>query len=165
MDGSHIRRLARPGAMLCFVSCIVLATAWLASLRWTMFAMAQFGDSVGLKGGMVFYEWTSTSLRRSFSSANGLPLQLDWNRHAVLRKTPMEWWPVFYQSGGRYVIAIPLWIPMVLFGTSGGALRHISRKMRRRGHCSRCGYDQRGLSAGVCPECGARAHRDESSVP
>ncbi len=52
-----------------------------------------------------------------------------------------------------------LWIPFAPF-----ALRHVLR--RRRGACLQCGYDLRGTSGSVCPECGQRPmRRSRSSKP
>lgn len=141
--------------MLCFALCGVLAAAWVVSTRWTAFVMAQFGDSVGLRGGMVFCIWTSGSLRQSLASTSGLPVELYWNRHVAQRQTPIEWWPTFAGKGGRHFVGVPLWMPFVALGAGGGGLVYAARRMRRREGCPRCGYDVRGLSSGVCPECGA----------
>jgi hypothetical protein len=133
------------------------ACAWLASARWTVFRMAQFGDSVGLRGGVVFYLWTSPSLRTRLAGQHGLPTRLRWQWHGSPRRTPMEWLPQFYAStpSGRSHVAIPLWPIVVLSGGGAAALWLRSRPLRA-GLCQKCGYDLRGID-GVCPECGAQA--------
>ena len=56
-------------------------------------------------------------------------------------------WPGFLINTLLYA-CIPL---AILFGPR--QIRRLSR--RRRGACLRCGYDLRGLTDGLCPECGS----------
>ena len=67
--------------------------------------------------------------------------------------------------GARALPLRPLWrgfaINTVFYGVllwmlwlSPFAARRLIR--RKRGHCIKCGYDLRGTSGGVCPECGWR---------
>ncbi|RJP41940.1 MAG: hypothetical protein C4547_01185 [Phycisphaerales bacterium] len=50
--------------------------------------------------------------------------------------------------------ALAVLVAYPAFAFTRGPLRRYRR--RRRGLCVTCGYDLRGNSSGVCPECGAR---------
>jgi hypothetical protein len=50
------------------------------------------------------------------------------------------------------VYIIPLWIP---FAPAAVASLCLLGRERVAGHCRRCGYDLRGNTGAVCPECGA----------
>jgi hypothetical protein len=66
-----------------------------------------------------------------------------------------------FQSGpaGAWSGRAPIW-PMCLIAAMPTAWAWMSDARERRlllvGHCSRCGYDRRGLE-GLCPECGCAA--------
>lgn len=141
---------------LCLFLCLATSVAWLASSRWTMFFMAQFGDSYDLKAGCISHSWTSRPLREQLSARFKEPLELSWEWHRSPRKVPMEWWNPFYASTakGRAMIILPLWIPFLLFAASSGMFYRLSRRGARLGCCTACGYDLRGLTpASRCPEC------------
>lgn len=143
-----------------FASIAILSlSAWCVSARWTIFRMAQFGDSVTLKGGTVSYLWTNTAIRQRLI-ATGLPATLKWEWHAAGRRSDMEWLPPPYAASpsGRAIIVIVLW-PIIL--SSSAAAFAFWRLSLRRPHpdaCPRCGYRLTGLSAATpCPECGSAA--------
>ena len=64
-------------------------------------------------------------------------------------------WPLHDPASAE--LHLPLWIPLLLFGTTyffRETLPHLRLRFRRSGGlCERCGYDLRG-SKGRCPECG-----------
>lgn len=85
-------------------------------------------------------------------AVNAQPVELVWDwRH------PAYDFPGF--TGGR----VPLWLPFVLFALYPtiafirGPVRRYRR--RKRGLCLRCGYDLRGNTSGICPECGKPLNR------
>ena len=65
-----------------------------------------------------------------------------------------KWWIDCHTAGTprQTYIAVPLWMPLLLFGVLGAALP----VFLLRGHCRHCGYDLRGHPPGsqICPECG-----------
>lgn len=134
---------------------LLLVAAWLVSARWTVFIMAQFGDTIGLKAGTVFYLWTSPGLRAQQNRSNGVPLTLDWDFYCSRRKTALEWFPgLHYTSAGRSIITVPIWSIGLPLSLVAGALWWSHAHRTRPGHCV-CGYDLSGTPAGsACPECG-----------
>jgi len=59
-------------------------------------------------------------------------------------------------------MTFPDWCPLAALGLfpavwlGRSVLRSRYRRRRRRGHCTACGYNLKGNTSGVCPECGAR---------
>jgi len=51
------------------------------------------------------------------------------------------------------IYAVPMWVLLLLISTGVGSL--VRRSRRRKGACSRCGYNIQGLPK--CPECGAES--------
>ena len=101
---------------------VVAVVAWLVSVRWTVFRMAQFGDAVGLKGGCVFVTFTTPALRRQMvASGASANTKLVWVTHVSRRLTPMEWWPSSGSAPGRGGFAAPLW-PFIVFAVGGGGV-------------------------------------------
>ena len=101
-----------------------------------------------LSSGLIIFVWVPElwGLQSSISS-DGFK---SWNT---------VWWP--YSSSyrerppGGYAIAVPLWMPILLFAGVGCGLlpHHHRRRCRKLGLCMKCGYDLRG-SKDRCPECG-----------
>lgn len=158
-----MRRGHGRGIRVCIWGCVLmtllLGTAWLLSARWTMFFMAQFGDSAALRAGTLSYLWTQEKLREKHVVQFKLPCELQWEWHRSERKIPMEWWTGFYSSSasGRQMVVVPLWMPFVLFAGAGGILLWKSRKRLPAHCCGQCGYDRRGIGKNAaCPECGSQ---------
>ncbi|MBN8598467.1 MAG: hypothetical protein J0L78_12415 [Planctomycetes bacterium] len=165
------RRFAGVASWFCFALCIVLATGWLASARWTMFFMAaQFGDSIMLKSGTAGYLWTSSELRLRLSQRFNEPIEPRWEWHFGERKTPIEWWPTWYVSTatGRRMVTVPLWVPLVFFAGGAAFFRWSAGREPSPGCCAKCGYNLDGLgSRDRCPECDSpftRAYRTLSRL-
>ncbi|MGH7130819.1 MAG: hypothetical protein ACREJO_02605 [Phycisphaerales bacterium] len=49
---------------------------------------------------------------------------------------------------------LPLWWPVLFFSGAALALARLAQLAAIPGRCRACGYDVRGLSRNVCPECG-----------
>ena len=75
--------------------------------------------------------------------------------------TPTKWWPERSDWPGQRWIAIPLWLPALIFATPYAALRlaTIRRRYRRErtGLCVRCGHKLEGLRV-RCSACEARVN-------
>lgn len=79
------------------------------------------------------------------------------------------WIPVI--KTGRFEFGSDGWIVFALmFGAIGVSAYCFYRAVRLRmppkdnGCCRRCGYDLRGNTSGVCPECGAASDRAEPAA-
>lgn len=68
--------------------------------------------------------------------------------------------------GQSILLWIPFWMLLVVFGAYpllilvGFRTRRWRR--RRRGQCTKCGYNLTGNTSGVCPECGTAVHTPAS---
>src|SRR5688572_30290933 len=62
----------------------------------------------------------------------------------------------FFDGNGEYIACLNLWLLFVLTVAPTAVLWR--RRLRTPpGHCRKCRYDLRGVTTGVCPECGAPA--------
>ena len=108
-----------------------------------------------LSEGQPLYEYSGYFLSHgglgtwSYLGTKGRAPKPGWRRTRFSWRT--DWLPK--SDGG---IAVPLWIPTVLFALIlwfSSVPFHRRRKRKRLGLCIKCGYDLRG-SKGRCPECG-----------
>jgi hypothetical protein len=83
-----------------------------------------------------------------------------WTVGALPTYFPLGWLPKLSKKAvpisGFWVIqvAIPLWIPMVISAVAAFFFHRIG-KPTAIGHCAKCGYNLKGNTSGVCPECGS----------
>jgi hypothetical protein len=61
------------------------------------------------------------------------------------------------------VVAIPLWMPAVLFALLSALAWRLGRRRVAQGHCANCGYNLTGNVSGRCPECGIAAVGEAST--
>jgi hypothetical protein len=70
----------------------------------------------------------------------------------------IKWDAKLYPPGnGAWGLQVSLAFPIALFGLPAAGLWWLEKRDRRRaliGHCTKCGYDLKGLPAPHCPECG-----------
>ncbi len=150
----HVAMVLCVQSMLaCVIFCGVLAS-------WTL---AQ-GDSIEVSSASVKYKRLSEALHAAhaerpkaspFFADNELVGAVRWRWPQWLP----EWWdPSTFNGPGWYLqsweLTLPLWpVPVAFSAMAWYAGRRIKRL---RPHvCAKCGYDTRGLAAGVpCPECG-----------
>jgi hypothetical protein len=88
--------------------------------------------------------WPLRSLRGTFEDGDEYTRQRQLQRVIYTVRHPVN--PGFAINTVFY--AAVLWVLLAL----PGAVRRFVR--RRRGRCTRCGYDLRATTTGVCPECG-----------
>lgn len=69
---------------------LVMLVAWGLSARWTMFFLAQFGDTISLRAGAAAYLWTPPKLREKHVVQFKVARELQWEWHFSERKVPME---------------------------------------------------------------------------
>ncbi len=69
----------------------------------------------------------------------------------------LEWWPEYDRrySGGKFIVQIPLWLPLLAFAIPTAWLWRRDRRPPK-GYCQMCAYNLRGNESGRCPECGER---------
>jgi hypothetical protein len=148
----RLRRIIFWTSVLSFVlSCALFA----ASLRWTAFFMAQFGDSVAIKSGGFVALWTSQSVRDQLVQSHGMSPNLEWKWHALPRKARVFWWPIvgYGQYAGHFTVWFQFW-PLILVSATGVAWTFPRRRFGP-GRCPSCGYRLDGLPDNTCPECGS----------
>ncbi|RJP41939.1 MAG: hypothetical protein C4547_01180 [Phycisphaerales bacterium] len=81
-------------------------------------------------------------------------LAFSWNAHPDTLHLGL--WPARWPQGnGDTLVTVPLWMPLVILAALAIATRPAVRQ--RPGYCRKCGYDLRGNTSGVCPECGEAA--------
>ena len=64
------------------------------------------------------------------------------------------WAPLWSSGTSGFDICIPLWIIVTPCGAISGVLWLRKARSRPAWQCSKCGYDLRGISTDICPECG-----------
>lgn len=116
-------------------------------MDWPAWSVSVSGGRLGLLRGMTPMTW-----------------QWPWEWSLVPALNTPQWLPSFCNDYPWYIdwipftprwsVAVPLWPTPVAFGALAWyAGRRIKRL--RKGACTKCGYDTRGLAAGACcPECG-----------
>jgi hypothetical protein len=112
------------------------STTWCFASGWPLLAVSCDIDDVrGRRGGWRINPGLKVG------TARGVPRAIAWR--------PM--WPGFVINSAAF--AAMWW--MILLAATG--LTQASR--RRRGRCTRCGYDLRGSIEARCPECGTTSNR------
>jgi hypothetical protein len=152
---ARARRVAEWAAL---AVCVLLAAAWVVSLRW----------AGGLRESSVVASRTifvSRGVACSISYAGaiaGLPPP-GWFRYRLGAMgedvPPVEWWPRWSRDERLTLLSLPLWIPFLALALPTAWLFWSDRRRARPGHCA-CGYDLTGLAPDApCPECGTAAQR------
>jgi hypothetical protein len=59
---------------------------------------------------------------------------------------------------------LPLWSPFFLAAIATGLIFWCDRRRLPSHCCQGCGYNLTGNTSGVCPECGQKAEREDSST-
>lgn len=109
------------------------------------------GTGMGLVGGRVYWgEYDSTLAGDLDASEPGLDI--------VPSRGNWKWWFIVTMRGKSIGIGIPIWAPWLF--CMGIVLFPRYRKPRSV-NCRKCGYDSRGNTTSVCPECGAYTNKDK----
>jgi hypothetical protein len=67
----------------------------------------------------------------------------------------LEWPSLSGRGATLFYATLPWWVVCLFAGLPTAGLWLLARRPFGRGRCRRCGYDLRGNTLGVCPECGA----------
>lgn len=163
---------------------LVVCIALVAALAYGTFYIAEWRDSLPSEGGRrsagVFdiAKWSGSPPTNGWrlSAETGPGGVIAWLSPLVPHSTGCThwlpshpnflWWPAWFDyPEGDIHLAIPLWMPLVLIGTPTACLFWSDRRRRLsdKSRCHKCGYDLIGLTASVCPECGASASTRSSA--
>lgn len=154
---NHRRELPEKVGILlrCLASCISAGGTTAASVMLLLsFFRAIECRRDGRRTTVVLYCTNGIVEARYFPSLFGV---VDWSMRSgvVQDKSVMAWLPEWrLPRGGVGGATLPLWIPVVCFGSTSWML-YIGRDRTRLESC-RCGYSLAGIAQDVpCPECGA----------
>lgn len=140
-------------ASLCFIitTCFAISSHYHSYLSWSV-GPTGWTKKVGAgKVTFKYYEWRR---RDGTIDPNGLPLPSEPGPPDDPYKTFRE-----YGLYLKHHIVINYWWMSIATGLIALAyavpiVRHLSQLRRLELRCRGCGYDLRGLTASVCPECG-----------
>lgn len=129
-----------------------LLSRWFSAVLWL-----PGGRDLQFSSG-AFWLFTDTSTEEP--SPRGKPYVLDVYATSPRSREIVWTFCHFHERGTGYAgWVVPLWAPLILLAGTNAIAWHVpvrARLRRRRGDCSSCGYDRRGLAAtAACPECGA----------
>lgn len=116
--------------------------------------------SVGVVGGNIEIGWGSVPIERTPKMWR---LRHPATQGAVIMGAPGGWKPLSTKmrltSNGAVMDLRATWVPVWpwLLGLAVLTVTAwcFTRRVHGPGKCASCGYDLRGLTGGVCPECGA----------
>jgi len=139
------------------VGTVLLLVLWVASARLEI-SFAPLSEYDGFaKGGTVQLR----SLRGGGPNADSF---IFYVAHRFKPAPPFQWnlWAFSRSRGGSWVLAFPIWAPLIVAAVSTGIVWRLDIAARRRSRanaCPNCNYDRTGLApAAVCPECGSKGN-------
>jgi hypothetical protein len=154
---------------------IGLVAAWCASLRWYV-RYVSYSASVGIcRSQIICARYIGAPSDRKKFIERYAKDRPGW--HATIEYQSVRWssigraleelglmlpsrmpmGPVKYGSVtvAHDIYTMPLWIPTSLVTALTVTLFVQARQRARKGgHCTKCAYDLRGNTSGICPECG-----------
>jgi hypothetical protein len=175
---ARLGRALRVAWLLGKIAFIVLAAAWVFSLRVSVWYYINPNSAVILRAGAItvyanlFKRPTLTTQQRELlRDIVDNPLSIHWH------SDPPQWTPEFHsQNTPRrwWIGVLPLWIPLAACATPfvvgwlrEGRLRTLLKSVFQTkpsedtgGRCVECGYDLTGNVSGRCPECGQAVGED-----
>jgi hypothetical protein len=137
--------------------CLMTAATSLLSLRWHIkWTCTTRETDVGLNFAAVYFERVESPANiewsrkpRGFSLLRGSHSP----RHAWLPRVWTLTSAVPTKLAAR-AMDVPMWIPLIVFVLSSGALCYRDGRRRPPNYCGKYGYDVTGNVLGRCPECG-----------
>jgi hypothetical protein len=138
------------------------ALGWAFQLRWEAEMRPCKGVAVAFGGGAMKLRIDGNdSPLGLFPPSDAVEAPLGLSRWVRERSVPMEWGFRANMSAAKclYLISIPMWCPVALFGFLATHFRLQQRFVEKMGHkrCVNCGQDRHELKEGQsCPGCGAK---------
>jgi hypothetical protein len=155
-------RLHRIAKWIGLVACVVLVALFVVSAPYWIEYWFNYGRHVGnfaCGGGCVTVVWNVRP--QLFGASRLLPM---WLVHRRTSSDIWVWWPFLdARFLGGYLIRLPVWMPLAVFGPLTALLWYRDRRRPMPGHCRKCDYDLRGNVSGICPECGLKIAAPEAS--
>ncbi len=151
--------LRKTMTILSLIGLLLSVAAWELNTRYS------FGGSVSmdqvwlsLGAGAVFKSTISMSYIQipEGRKVPNLSTQWIWKKIPVPQTRQAKRWISIQRTGAGKIVIIPVWMPILLFGsiiTYCCLPFHRRRKRKKLGLCVNCGYDLRA-SKERCPECG-----------
>ena len=130
------------------VMCVILGSAWLASMRWSVDYYISFSrpfHTIGLKQGAIAYV--------NVEHLSFIPDPTVSERRWMVRRSAPNWKARLSFHRNDIVITARIWMLLVFFAAVAGIGWRFERRRPPPGHCP-CGYDLTGNVSGTCPECG-----------
>jgi hypothetical protein len=159
------RHVARAGTLLGGFLCAIVVVMWIRSYTHEDALLIAYPAVLGPKndvgissqGGRVYAGYfvgdsgaISGGPYLHCSSSTAIPSDVKRRSRSFLG---------FGGSISARTLIIPYWgmclVSILVTALIGRTAIRLSRRSRQARSCARCGYDLRGTSGGVCPECGA----------
>lgn len=133
-------------------------SAWVGTGPIPIFTSNGLGGGAGFTRGLVFGGvWWDTRPTRWAP---------EWDVQAA-RGEDFHWWidwEIDRGVSGSAFVGAPLWLVGVVGGLGWGVMWWRARRGPAWA-CRRCGYDLRGITGGVCPECGGEGEATKGEKP
>ena len=144
--------------ILSLIGLLLSAGLWGASYISVLFGWVALPSDFGAWADRGSLQVHKTTLSQQVIQASGAADVIGFEFGPTLRTLTIgwQWRPQYRADYLGWSVYVPLYLPVLFFGTLLAFFMHPvhrRRKRRKLGLCLNCGYDLRG-SKDVCPECG-----------